>query len=214
MFLDLGAGRAWSLLATGDRRACITELAAVEDRSAELGHVPYHAMALHDAVRLGATVYDRLEEVLGDVQSRWAAPMSAHNRGRRAGDVELLEEGATGFEAMGADLLAAECWATTARVAAGRGLGARARRASARSSRLAAACGGVWTPALGLPDVLPELTARELQVARRASSGATSREIAEGLGISVRTVDNLLGRAYTKLGISRRDELLSVLPDQ
>ena len=44
-----------------------------------------------------------------------------------------------------------------------------------------------------------------------AADGCASREIAEKLGITARTVDNLLGRAYAKLGISRRRELAELL---
>ena len=47
-----------------------------------------------------------------------------------------------------------------------------------------------------------------------AASGASSREIADTLFLSARTVDNHLLRVYTKLGISSRDELLAALgPD-
>lgn len=38
-----------------------------------------------------------------------------------------------------------------------------------------------------------------------------SRQIADRLSLSVHTVNNTLGRAYTKLGISSRHELAAVL---
>jgi DNA-binding CsgD family transcriptional regulator len=56
-----------------------------------------------------------------------------------------------------------------------------------------------------------ELTSREREIALLAASGLSSREIAERLVVSVRTVDNHLQRAYRKLGISRRQELGEVL---
>jgi DNA-binding CsgD family transcriptional regulator len=43
------------------------------------------------------------------------------------------------------------------------------------------------------------------------SQEAFSREIAARLGLSVRTVDNYLGRAYTKLGVTSRAELAALL---
>lgn len=55
------------------------------------------------------------------------------------------------------------------------------------------------------------LTPRELDVARLAAQRIRSREIAERLGLSVRTVDNHLARAFRKLGITRRDELAEAL---
>jgi DNA-binding CsgD family transcriptional regulator len=48
-------------------------------------------------------------------------------------------------------------------------------------------------------------------VAGLAASGASSREIADKLFLSARTVDNHLLRVYTKLGISSRDELAATL---
>ena len=53
----------------------------------------------------------------------------------------------------------------------------------------------------------PELTARESEVAVLAARDLASREIAERLGVSVRTVDNHLGRIYAKLGIDGRSGL-------
>lgn len=62
-----------------------------------------------------------------------------------------------------------------------------------------------------LPDVL---TRREREVALMAAAGRASREIADLLGLSVRTVDNYLGRAYSKLGVSGRTQLAGLLcPD-
>ncbi len=51
------------------------------------------------------------------------------------------------------------------------------------------------------------LTRRETEIARLSATGRPSREIADALGVSVRTVDNHLGRIYAKLGIARREDL-------
>ena len=59
-------------------------------------------------------------------------------------------------------------------------------------------CRRAWTPAL---------TARELGVAMRAVSGASNREIADALLISVRTVEVHLGRVFAKLDVRTRVEL-------
>ncbi|MBB5158972.1 helix-turn-helix transcriptional regulator [Saccharopolyspora phatthalungensis] len=55
------------------------------------------------------------------------------------------------------------------------------------------------------------LTAREREVAEYAAADLTSREIAELLVVSVRTVENHLQRAYGKLGITRRADLAAAL---
>lgn len=48
------------------------------------------------------------------------------------------------------------------------------------------------------------LTARELETAMRAVGGASNREIADALGLSVRTVEVHLSRVFVKLGVRTR----------
>ncbi len=55
------------------------------------------------------------------------------------------------------------------------------------------------------------LTTREREVATHAANDLTSKEIAELLVLSVRTVENHLQRAYHKLGITRRADLGAAL---
>jgi DNA-binding CsgD family transcriptional regulator len=55
------------------------------------------------------------------------------------------------------------------------------------------------------------LTDREREIAALAADGRPSREIAARLYLSVRTVDNHLGRIYDKLGVSSRAELAASL---
>ncbi|MGH3533783.1 MAG: helix-turn-helix domain-containing protein, partial [Pseudonocardiaceae bacterium] len=54
------------------------------------------------------------------------------------------------------------------------------------------------------------LTPRELEIARMAAGGLSSREIAARLVVAIRTVDNSLGHVYAKLGIGGRDELAPI----
>lgn len=55
------------------------------------------------------------------------------------------------------------------------------------------------------------LTPRERDIAKLATRNLTSRQIAAELGLSVRTVDNALGRTYLKLGIHNRADLEAAL---
>jgi DNA-binding CsgD family transcriptional regulator len=59
----------------------------------------------------------------------------------------------------------------------------------------------------GRPPAPTELTATETQVAKAAAGGATTREIAETLFLSPKTVEANLTRIYRKLGIRSRAEL-------
>ncbi len=51
------------------------------------------------------------------------------------------------------------------------------------------------------------LTQREREIADMAAAGASNREIAAKLVLSVRTVDNHLQNAYSKLGVTSREDL-------
>ena len=44
-----------------------------------------------------------------------------------------------------------------------------------------------------------------------AAAGASSREIADRLVLSVRTVENHLQNIYSKVGVTRREELVRLL---
>ena len=55
------------------------------------------------------------------------------------------------------------------------------------------------------------LTSSERRVAQLASRGHSNREIAESLFITAKTVENHLGRTYTKLGIGSREQLRGLL---
>jgi DNA-binding CsgD family transcriptional regulator len=57
------------------------------------------------------------------------------------------------------------------------------------------------------------LTVSELRVAELAATGATNREIAQALFLSQRTVEIHLTSAYSKLGISSRNDLPSSLAE-
>lgn len=51
------------------------------------------------------------------------------------------------------------------------------------------------------------LTAQELAVARLVAAGATNREVAAQLVLSVKTIEYNLGNVFTKLSISSRRQL-------
>jgi DNA-binding CsgD family transcriptional regulator len=175
-------------------------------------HVVWAAWLLHDAVRLGVAdgPADRLELLGQRIEGDLLPAIALHARAVASDDAVALERAASAFERLGSQLFAAEAAATAHQAYVRQGRHRLARVAAARASVLAARCPGVRTPPL--TDVAPvALTARELEVARSAADGLSSREMAERLGISVRTVDNHLGTIYSKLGVGGREELPSVL---
>jgi len=148
--------------------------------------------ALHDVTRLGdpaaATgLLDRLAEHVDGSFVRDAAAQA------------------------GALLLAAEAADGAAIAYRGAGREASARAAAHRSAALLKECEGAQPPTLFAEHIADELTSREREVALLAAAGLSSREIAERLVVSIRTVDNHLHRVYRKLGITRREELMRLM---
>jgi len=204
---------AWSLVAT-DLRAAVAQLRRTARDARRDHHVAAETFALHDLSRLGDARWaaPRLDELAVGWDSRWCEPFIDHAHGLRAGDASRLESAANRFEELGAWLWAAEAWAQSHAAAERSGLAVRASAAAQRGlSALGRCTGGVRTPALEPLLSRARLTTREREVASLAAIGTPSKSIAAELGISARTVDNLLSRAYAKTGVNNRRDLGEVL---
>ncbi len=210
---EMDRALAWVVVARGDTQRAVSDLLEAADRAEGQGFLPYAVLALHDAVRIGAgaPVMRRLAGYDGVVDGDRLAACVASAAAASAGDGDGLDEAASRFEAIGMVLDAAEVSLRAARHHARAGARAAADRSRSRAARLAERCEGARTPGLDGIDGSAPLTARELDVARLAADGLTSREIAERLVVSVRTVDNQLSRVYTKLGIGGRRDLAGAL---
>jgi DNA-binding CsgD family transcriptional regulator len=84
------------------------------------------------------------------------------------------------------------------------------RELSGRSSDLRR-CEGAVTPGLAQTESPVPLSGREREIAMLAASGIASKDIAERLYLSVRTVNNHLQHVYTKLGVTGRADLARAL---
>jgi DNA-binding CsgD family transcriptional regulator len=208
---DLLRAQAWGDWAVGDSPRATARFTAAALLAATMSAPALEAAALHDAYRaLHSPVAARLDEL-----SRMHPAPSIELRARH---VQLVAEErptdliglATEFADRGATLLAGEVAADAARIAMMQGRRSTAREADRLRARLIATCGAVATPAVaGLRS--GELTNRERDVATRAAAGRPSKAIANDLGLSVRTVENVLQRVYAKLGIHGRAELPALL---
>ena len=206
-------GPAWTAVVTGDTRRGRELLLAAADRAAVSGCRAPEAWLRHEVARLGdaPSVVDRLEELAAVCEGALIQAYGFHARAAVRQDPEQLEEASRRFEATGALLLAAEA-ATSAGLAYQRARTQKAATANfARAAALAAGCEGARTPALVTTTGVVPLTTREREIGLLAAEGATSRDIAGRLYLSVRTVENHLQRTYTKLGVGTRAELAAAL---
>ncbi|MCU1497953.1 MAG: transcriptional regulator, LuxR family [Acidimicrobiales bacterium] len=208
-------GWAWAAWGAGDTPRARTLLAHSAAEAAAVHDVGTAAWLWHDAARLGVPdVGGHLAGLAARSDSPVVAARARHVDALEADDAEGLSAAADGFEELGMVLLAAEAAAAAAEVHGRRGdlrLGAACAN---RARSLADRCPGVRTPGLERSAPAVSLSARELEIASLASDGWSSQDIAERLVLSVRTVNNHLGKVYSKLGVNRRDQLADVLGGQ
>jgi DNA-binding CsgD family transcriptional regulator len=170
------------------------------------------ASAWHDLARLGGTDAARpLVELAAASDNPLVSARVAVTVAMAAHDPEALAGVSGKFESMGALLFAAEAAAAAAAEYRRRQDGRAADRMAERAHALVDRCDRAWTPGLELAGPVAELTSREREIATLAAGGSSNREIADALTVSVRTVETHLQRAYTKLGVTSRTGLASVL---
>ncbi|MEU3452969.1 LuxR C-terminal-related transcriptional regulator [Micromonospora sp. NPDC006766] len=208
--------------AAGDLPAATRHLCALADRLREDGLAGHELLVLFDLVRLGQagapigpaghdggrrSVAQRVAELSERVDGPLPPLVSRYARAAVEGCPTGLLAVADGFAARDLTVYAAEATAMALHLMRGRA--AATGPARERLAALLRRCDQVDTPALRL--LRPALSERELEVARLAAEGATSRAIAERLYLSARTVENHLQRVYSKLGVASRAELRDAL---
>jgi DNA-binding CsgD family transcriptional regulator len=190
---------AWSTVASG--RPEVGAVASAAHAACDVGDLVTGLELASDLRRMGEPrlareVLERCRSGPAVVTAELAAAQAA-----LTGDPQVWAEAAEAFSARGARGQAAECLVQWAEVLGGR----RAAAGRARADEALAGCEGLRTPLAHRAHA--SLTAREREVAVLAADGVPSSHIAERLGISPRTVDNLLARCYTKLQVAGRREL-------
>ncbi len=205
--------RAWVAAAAGELTRAVDLATRAADMARASKQFTFEAVALYDVARLGApgSVRRRLEELAGLLEGRLAAVLASSAVALAAEDGAALDRVGAAFQDLGALLLAVEAKAAAARAHRAAGRDASANASQEQAAALAAACQGARTPGLGPAMPVSVLTPREREVAMLAAAHTSSREIATRLHLSVRTVDNHLGRVYAKLGVSSRAQLATLL---
>jgi DNA-binding CsgD family transcriptional regulator len=195
---DLHAAEAdaWVLVATGNTELAAHAIATAVRRGIDTNHTTFAALTAATAVRFGRpdAVLALLEEAARLAPEAALVPLLArYAAAAAAGDGVVLLDVARALAAAG--LLGMAGDAATA--------------AAAYDVPGAAALSSGYRVGNPTPDARSAagLSRQEWAVVVAAAERLRNREIAERLGLSVRTVENYLANAFRKLGITRRDHL-------
>ncbi|TLM84799.1 helix-turn-helix transcriptional regulator [Pseudarthrobacter sp. NamE2] len=149
-----------------------------------------------------------LEEIAAHRQGPLAEVSRLIALGTRTKDAKALLAGGELAATLELDAVEARCMALAVDFARQDGDSISARTAQARLDILAATVTNLpIVPSSGSP----LLTSRERQIARLAGRGASNRDIALEMGVSVRTVEGHLYQVFTKLGVTSRGDLTGLV---
>jgi DNA-binding NarL/FixJ family response regulator len=207
-------GQAYTAAARAERigvQAAAGKLTDLANAAAASGFLSYEMDILSLILRLGdLSVVPRLAATAERCEGRSAEFLSAYCRALAAKDVNRLIEMSDAAAREGLDLAAAECAAHALRILETRGDKPRQFEAQKLVKQRNAALNKTGSSAAETPPDLHKLTRREQEIATLVQTGASNREIALQLGLSLRTVEGHLYRMFAKLGISHREDLTSV----
>ena len=194
---------AWLAAAQGNISAAIELALDAGEMARRSGQRAIELRALHDAIRFGdRTSLQRVIDIAPGVDGLLAPVYGAQAAALADRDAAAVYAAAERFEQIGALLSAADAAAQAAVLFEAAGDRRRTMQATATAEGLAAACGGIKTPALTLAAQPLPMTTREREIANLAAQGLSNREIADRLVVSPRTVEGHIYRACTKLGLS------------
>jgi DNA-binding NarL/FixJ family response regulator len=152
----------------------------------------------------------RIDRAEVHVPGALASALLADARARAEHDADALGGAVAALEALGCFGYAAASAATAAVWYSAAGRKGFATRSGEHAHALAGTIGDEIADPAAI-EAITLLTAREREVATMAALGRADKEIAAALGVSVRTVETHLHRAYTKLGVTSRYGLADVM---
>ncbi len=203
--LQAAEAEAWLAVVADEPERAAGELVPAIARGIELGHLLLASLTATVAVRLGAAA--EVRGLLAAAASASGSPLitAASQLADAVADRDAATVLALAVTLEGAGLPAVAQAALERSAEWGSDDRMLERRARVRAAEL----GLTIVPVRTARSVRTAsgLTEREWDIAQAAARRERSREIADRLGVSVRTVDNHLASVYRKLGISGRAEL-------
>jgi DNA-binding CsgD family transcriptional regulator len=198
---------------TGRRAKALEAARRGVDWAREMKMPVDEAVALDAVLHLEPTadVAERLEELTHATDSVFVATLAPYARRIVERDPAGLLDSAEELANIGAWSTAASAAVTAASLYQRRHETRAAQAATRTAFGYAEHCEGQRSTlfhALTAPEALSK---REAEVAKLAAAGRSSREIADRLFLSRRTVESHLHHAYTKLGVSDRAGLAAAL---
>ena len=215
----------WMQLSAGDRDRARRSFLQAADVYAAGGFFLPGVSALLDAARAGgaaelaeriATSASGMEGDYIDMVRLLSAALGALDGGapsvsdRSLALPEQFEAAGAAASRIGHHVIAAEAFDHAAGLYVMSGLPREAAAAARVRDEHLAVCGLGRTPS-GVTARSVLLSGRELEIAKLAADGASNREIAEKLVLSVRTVETHLQRVFAKVGVRRRSDLAGAL---
>lgn len=197
--------------AGGEPGRAAAQLIAAAVEAVDNGHALVAAIALGQCWRLGAAatalpILQRLRDQVGPGFGLYQA-LAGVAEGLVASDAAAVHRSAERLAAAGMVVAALDALAAIEPTVRRRGSAEILRKIQRTRHGLVAGT-DLALPESALDD---ELSAREWEIAELVEQRLSSREIADRLGISVRTVDNHLANMYRKLGVRGRAELRALL---
>ncbi len=191
----------------GERTRAVDVLVGAAIRAFDAGLFLDALRSLHLALRLGApwSALTMTEDIV--VDGTVGPTMRDHVFAMRDGDPDRALAAAGRFEQAGTRLRAGEAYLQAAALLEQHGRARSATDARSRGRGLIQRCEAKGPTVLEINEATP-LTRREREIVEMAAAGLSNKSIAERLTVGVRTVEGHLHRAYVKLGVTSRAELV------
>ncbi|WP_234834923.1 helix-turn-helix domain-containing protein, partial [Mycolicibacterium stellerae] len=203
--------RAWVAAGEGAVSEAIALLRSAAETAAVDGRFAAEVGCLLTATQFGdRSCWGRLQELDAVAEGPRVGVAARFAGAMERGDGAELASVSEAFDELGDRVAAVEAAAQASMAYRRQDLRGSALGCAARAETLAQACGATTPTLRQAREPLP-LTEREREIVMLIGQGLTSRDVAERLTLSPRTVEGHIYRAMSKTGTTSREELAALL---